>query len=151
MRISYALVLVATLATPATAVAADENLKQVVDNLASAFNENFNKQNSAAIAAMFTNGGMLIGDAGQIKNIAEYYEGAFKAGLNHHEAIVDQVQPLGTDSLIATGEYRITGKSESGTPLELSGFWTGVDVREGGTWKVRLLTAVPKAPPPPQK
>lgn len=145
MRMSYVFVLIAALVTPA---AADENLKQVVEKLASAYADNFNKQNPAGIAALFANGGILVTNMGPQSDLAKYYEGAFKAGLDHEEITVDQVQPLGTDALIATGEYHITGKNSSGAPVEIKGFWTGVDVREDGIWKVRMLSGIPKAAPP---
>jgi ketosteroid isomerase-like protein len=150
-KMSYAFILIATLATPATAVAADENLKQVVEKLAAAYADNIAKQNPAGIAALFANGGILVVNTGTITDITKYYEGAFKAGINHDDITIDQVQPLGTDALVATGEYHLTGKNESGAPIDIVGFWTGVDVREGGTWKVRMLTALPKAPPPAPK
>jgi ketosteroid isomerase-like protein len=151
MRMSYALVFIATLATPATAVAEDENLKQVVEKLAAAYADNIAKQNPAGLAALYVNGGMLVTDTGTITDIAKYYEGAFKAGINRNDITIAQVQPLGADALIATGEYHLTGKSESDAPIELTGFWSGVDVREGGTWKIRMLSGIPKAPPPPAK
>jgi uncharacterized protein (TIGR02246 family) len=147
-KMSYAFGLIAMLAAPTIAVAADENLKQVVEKLASAYMDNFNKQNPAGIAALFANGGVLVTNTGPHADIAQYYEGAFKVGLNHNETTVDQVQPLGPDALIATGEYHITGKSSSDAPIEVNGFWTGVDVREGGSWKVKMLSGFPKAPPP---
>ena len=49
------------------------------------------------------------------------------------------------------GEYTLSGKNQSGAAMEVSGRWTAVDVRVGGQWKIRLLTALPKAPPPPQQ
>ena len=150
MRVPYALVLIATLATPATAVAADENLKQVVEKLAAAYADNIAKQNPAGIAALYAKDGVLVINTGPQTDIAKAYEGTFKAGFNHDEIKVDTVSPLGTDALIATGEFRLTGKGESG-PLEINGLWTAIDVREGGTWKVRMLTAMPKAPPPAPK
>ena len=45
MRMSFAFVIIVTLATPATAVAADENLKQAVEKLASGNADNTGKQN----------------------------------------------------------------------------------------------------------
>jgi ketosteroid isomerase-like protein len=151
MRVSYALVLIGTLATPATAVAADENLKAVVEKLAAAYADNTAKQNPAGIAALYANGGMLVIDTGTITDITKYYDGAFKAGINHNDITIDQVQPLGTDALIATGEYHLTGENESGAPIDLVGFWTATDVKEGGAWKIRMLTAFPKAPAPAPK
>jgi ketosteroid isomerase-like protein len=145
MRTSYAFALIVTLFTPATAVAGDENLKQVVEKIRAAYVENFNKQNPAGIAALYADGGIIIDDTGPHTNIAEYYEGAFKAGLNHEEATVDEVWPLGTDALLAIGQYHITGKSESGEPIELTGFWTATDIRENDNWKIRMLSGFPKA------
>jgi ketosteroid isomerase-like protein len=127
--------------------AADENLKQVVEKIASAYTDNINKQNPAGIAALYANGGMLVANMGPQADIAKY-EGAFKAGIDHDDITVDQVQPLGADALISSGEYHITGKSSSGAPTDIKGFWTGVDVREGGVWKIRMLAGIPKGPPP---
>jgi ketosteroid isomerase-like protein len=72
----------------------------------------------------------------------------FKAGFNHEEATIDQAWPLGADAAIAMGEYRITGKKQSGEPLEVNGRWTAAYVRDGGNLKIRMLSAFPKAPPP---
>ncbi|SHG75725.1 hypothetical protein SAMN05444169_3987 [Bradyrhizobium erythrophlei] len=79
-------------------------------------------------------------------DIAQIYEGAFKAGFNHNEIAVDHAWPLATDTLMSMGECHITGKNQSGAPIEVKGIWTGIDVRKGGSWKIRLLTAFPKAP-----
>jgi len=79
---SYAFVLIAAFVTPA---AADENLEQTVEQLAAAYADNFNKQNSAGIAALYANGGLLVGATGPQADIAKYYEGAFKAGLDHQK------------------------------------------------------------------
>jgi len=122
MRMSYAFVLIAAFVTPA---AADENLKQLVEKLASAYADNFNKQNPTGIAALYANGGVLVRATGPHADIAKYYEGAFKAGLDHEEITVDQAQPLGADALISTGEYHITGKSSSGAPIDIKGILDG--------------------------
>ena len=141
---SYALVLIATLATPTIAVAADEDLKQVVEKIGAAYVENFNKQDPAGIAALYANGGVLVTNTGPHTDIAQYYEGAFKAGFDHEETTIDGVWPIGTDALLAMGQYHITGKSEAGAPIEVSGFWTATDIRESGNWKIRMLSGFPK-------
>ena len=148
MQMSYAFVLIATLATPATAVAGDESLKQLAEKLAASYADNFNKQNPAGMAALYAKDGVLVVNTGVQTDIAKYYEGAFKAGLNHNEITVDAASSLGTDALLSNGQFHLTGKSESGAPMEITGLWTAIDVQEGGTWKVRMLTAFPKAPPP---
>jgi uncharacterized protein (TIGR02246 family) len=134
--------------SPASAADADTTVKQEVGKIASAFAESFNKQDGAGIAALFAKGGVLVNPTGPHMDIEKYYQGAFKAGFNHSEIAVDEVSSLGPDMAISMGEYRNSGKSENGSPLEVAGRWTAVDVREGGAWKVRLLTAFPKGTSP---
>src|SRR5258706_12292397 len=144
MRMSYALCLfIATLAKPWVVAAGDKNLKQEVEKIGSAYVESLNKQDGAGIPALYASGGMLVNTAGPQADIEKYYQGAFKAGFNHEEVTVDQVWRLGADTLLAVGEYRITGKNQSGAPLEVTGIWTATDVREGGKWKIRMLSAIP--------
>jgi ketosteroid isomerase-like protein len=119
-----------------------------VGKIASAYAENFNKQNGAGIAALYANGGMLVNATGPHTNIPETYAGIFKAGFNHNEITVDQVWPLGADTALGIGEYHIAGKNQSGEPVEVIGRWTATYVSEGGNWKIRMLSAFPKAPPP---
>jgi ketosteroid isomerase-like protein len=149
MRWSYALCFfIAAFSVPAVAADADQNLKQEVEKIGAAYADNFNKQNAAGIAALYANGGMMVNAAGPHTNIAETYEGVFKAGFNHNEITVDQAWPLGTDTLVATGQFHLTGKKPSGEAIESKGLWTATDVREGGSWKIRMLSAFPIALPP---
>ncbi|MDU6377197.1 MAG: nuclear transport factor 2 family protein [Bradyrhizobium sp.] len=149
MRWSYVLCfLMATFAVPAIAADADQSLKHEVEKIGAAYADNFNKQNAAGIAALYANGGMMVNAAGPHTNIAETYEGVFKAGFNHNEITVDQVTALGPDTLVAIGQVHLTGKNAAGEPMDFKGLWTATDVREGGVWKIRVLAAFPKAPPP---
>jgi uncharacterized protein (TIGR02246 family) len=130
--------------------AAAADLKQEVEKIGSAYAESFNKQDAAGIAALFATGGVHVNPAGSRTDIAEFYQGAFKARFNHEDIAVDQAWPLGADTALALGEYRITGKNQSGEPIDVGGRWTSVDIREGGNWKIRMLTSFPKAPQPPK-
>lgn len=151
MRMSYVLLFLLTaFSVPAAAADADENLKKEVEKIGSAYAESFNRQDGAGIAALYASGGMHVNAAGPRTDIAQFYEGAFKAGFNHEDITVNQVWPLGTDTVLAMGEYRITGKNQSGAPIEIVGLWTSVDVREGGKLKIRMLSAIPKPPQPPK-
>jgi ketosteroid isomerase-like protein len=147
MRISYILGFFLALSLPAAAAEADQNLKQEVTKISSAYMESFNKKDAAGIAALYASGGVLVNAAGTQSDIAKYYESVFKAGFDHNEITVDQAWPLGADTALAMGDYTISGKNQSGTAMEISGRWTAVDVREGGTLKIRMLTAFPKPPP----
>ena len=147
MRLSYILCfLMAVFAVPAAA--ADADLKQQVQKIGVAYAENFDKQNAAGIAALFATGGVFVNPTGPTTDVATREEGAFKAGFNHLEVTVDQVSPLGADMALGLGEYHIAGKNQSGEPLDVTGRWTAVYILEGGTRKIRMLTALPKAPPP---
>ena len=143
MRISYVLCfLMAMFAVPAAA--ADADLKQQVEKIVATYSENFDKQNAAGIAALYATGGMQVNPAGPTTDVAKRYEGVFKAGFNHLDVTVDQVSPLGANISLGLGEYHITGKNQSGEPLDVTGRWTAVYVLEDGTMKIRMLTALPK-------
>ena len=64
---------------------------------------------------------------------------------NHDEGTIDQVTPLGNDEAISVGEYHFTGQGQNG-PIKSDGHWTALYVREGGQWKIRLLTALNDPP-----
>ena len=51
----------------------------------------------------------------------------------------------GSDGALALGEYRLTGKDQSGAPLEVVGRWTAVYVREGGKIESPDDLGVPKS------
>jgi hypothetical protein len=100
---------------------------------------------------LYARDGVLVSGAAKAvktgaQEIEQTYQSVFKSGMNHTDITVDQVWPLGTDAVIAIGEYRGSGHGQNG-PIEVDGHWTGFDVREGGIWKVRLLTAFPNPPP----
>ena len=151
MRLSYILSFFLALSLPAVAAETDQNLKQDLTKLASAYAECFNKKDPACIAALYASGGVLVNAAGLQADITKVYEGTFKAGFDRNDATVDQVWPLGPDMALCMGEYTLSGRNPSGAAMETSGRWTAVDVREGGQWKIRMLTAFPKPPPPPQQ
>jgi ketosteroid isomerase-like protein len=147
MRISYVLCLLLT-GFSVSAASAEADLKQEVQKIAATYSENFDKQNAAGIAALYASGGQQVNPAGPTTEVAKRYEGVFKAGFNHLDITVNEVSPLGADMALGLGEYHLTGKDQSGQPLDATGRWTAVYVVEGGARKIRMLTALPKAPPP---
>ena len=135
-------------AVPATA--SDQNLKEELGKVASAYEQHFNKQDAAGITSLFTKNYLRVTQNGIEPDNTKYYEGAFKNGMNHLEIKTSDVQQLSDNMVMQTGEARVTGKSEKGDPLEANVIWSSVNVRENGQWKIRMLTSVPKPPPPPQ-
>jgi hypothetical protein len=39
-----------------------------------------------------------------------------------------------------TGEWSETGQGETGDPIQIKGYWSAIDTREGDDWKIRMLT-----------
>lgn len=151
MRPTYVLcIFLATFSLPAVAADADQNLKQEVEKIGSTYAESFNKKDFAGIAALYAKGGMHVTAAGPRTDIEQFYEGASKAGFDHEDITLTEVWPLGADAALAMGNYRLTGKNQSGAPMEIGGVWTAIDVREGGKLKIRMLSAIPKPPPAPK-
>jgi ketosteroid isomerase-like protein len=148
MRLSYVFcLLIAVLLSPVIA-ADDQSGKQEVEKIRAAFTESFNKQNGAGIAELFTKDGVLVNPGGPHTDIAQYYDGTFKAGIDHIDVMVKEVTKLDADNMIGLGEFTTSGKNASGAAIGGAGYWTATYVRDGGLWKVRMLTGFPKAPPP---
>ena len=139
-------IIVIVLALPASAQQSDRSLR--LESVVSSYAENFNKQNASGIAGLYTKDGMLVSPAGPQKSVEQYYQNAFKTGFNHQDIVLEDVSSLGPDAAISMGEVRISGRSQNGSVLESNGRWTAVEVREGGAWKIRLLTAFPTGQAP---
>jgi ketosteroid isomerase-like protein len=133
-------------AVPATAL--DDNLKEELGKIGSAYEQYFNKKDAAGITSLFTKNYLRVTGGGVVADNTKFYEDTFKAGLNHLEVNMTEVQPLSENMALVTGESRVTGKNEKGDPLEVTVIWTALDVRENGQWKIRMLTSLPKPPPP---
>jgi uncharacterized protein (TIGR02246 family) len=147
VRIAYLLCSFLTLSAPAAAAEPDQNLRQEVEKGLAAYPATFSKLDPAAMAALYAKDGVIVNPGGVHTDLVKWYEGVFKAGFDHVENTVDQFWLLGPDTVISIGEYRGTGKNQSGAPIEFGGRWTSVNVREDGVWKIRMLTAFPKSPP----
>ena len=139
------------LITPASAQQVDQNTRQQIERVAAAYVENWNKHDAAGLAALYTKDGVQVTAAG-VKSgpqeIEQAYQSAMKTFPQHNGQTIEQISPLGNDADIRIGEFHLSGQGQSG-PTKLDGRYTAVDVREGRTWKIRLLTAVPIAPPAP--
>jgi uncharacterized protein (TIGR02246 family) len=135
----------AVLAPAASAVAQQPELRQQIEQMVATFTEHYNKQDAAGIGIIFTKDAVRVSSAAPAVGphaIEEIFKAQFNAGYNHLDLTVDEVSPLGDDAAITIGEYHATGQGQSG-PLKVEGRWTEVEVREGGGWKIRLLTVVP--------
>jgi uncharacterized protein (TIGR02246 family) len=148
MRLSYIFCLLIAVLLPPAIAADDQSGKQEVEKFVAALTASYNKQNSAGIAELFTKDGVHVNQTGPHTDIARYYDGAFKAGVDHIDITVNEVTKLGADNMIGMGESVTSGKNASGAAIGDAAYWTATYVRDGGAWKLRMLTVVPKAPPP---
>jgi len=143
----FVLAIAAVLAYAASAVAQQPEVqtRQQIEQMVATFTEHYNKQDAPGIASTFTKDAVRLSSTAAAvgpQAVEEIFKTQFKAGYNHIDLTVDQVSPLGDDATITIGEYHATGQGQSGL-LKVEGRWSEVEVREGGEWKIRLLTVVP--------
>ena len=149
---SSIIVAVATLAliTSASSQQIDQDHRQQIERIAAAYVENWNKHDAGGVAALYAKDGVLVTATGVVRSgpqeIEQAYHSAIKTFPQHNGQTIEQISPLGNDADIRIGEFHLSGQGQNG-PTKLDGRYTAVDVREGGTWKIRLLTAVPIPPP----
>ena len=137
------------LAVSASAQQVDQNTQQQIEQLVTTYRANWNNHNAAGIAGLYTKDGVQVTAAGVRSGPAEIeqaYQSAMKTFPQHNGQTIEQISPLGNDADIRIGQFHLSGQGQNG-PTKLDGRYTAVDVREGGTWKIRLLTAVPIPPP----
>jgi hypothetical protein len=89
-----------------------------------------------------------VNPTGPHTDVAQFYAETFKAGIDRIEITVKQATALGADTMIGIGEFRTSGKNASGAAIGETGLWTRTYIRDGGAWKIRMLTGLPKALPP---
>jgi uncharacterized protein (TIGR02246 family) len=141
---------------PAAAASAQQShldTRRQIEQLAATFSERYNKQDAGALANMFTKDAERVTSGNNAPSVGpqaieKIFKTQFESGFRHIDLVVDQVSPFGTDAAITVGRYEITGRGQDG-PLKVDGRWTEVEVREGGVWKIRHSTIVPKIEPNP--
>jgi ketosteroid isomerase-like protein len=159
IRLAVTLVALATsLALPTFAQQTstpDPLLRQVADALSKKFNEAWNNNDAAALAALFTKDAVLVNNTGPIygrEAIEKQYADLFKQmHFSNHIATPDRYSPhiIGTtgNELWWNGEYSVTIQGQTGGPIQAKGYWTSIVVREGDVWKDRMQ--IWNAAPPP--
>ena len=137
------------LTTSASAQQIDQNTRQQIERIAAAYVENWNKHDAAGVAALYAKDGVQVTATGVRsgpQEIEQAYQSAIKTFPRHNGQTIEQISPLGNDADMRIGEFHLSGQGDNG-PTKLDGRYTSVDVREGGTWKIRILTAIPIPPP----
>ena len=135
----------------------DPRIVEQLNVLSQKFDEAFNNNDAAALAACFTKDAVLVTDTGQIygrEAIEKYQADAFQeARHSNHIGKRDQYSPhiIGTagNEEWETGEWSCTLKGETSDAIEAKGYWSSICVREGDAWKCRMLTWNVTPPPEP--
>jgi hypothetical protein len=85
--------------------------------------------------------------------IEKWYTDVFQAWRpKNHLGKADRNTPyaMGTagTEVWETGEWSEMGAGQTGDPIQVKGYWSAIDTREGDDWKIRMLSYnVTPAPP----
>ncbi len=107
------------------------------------------KRDAACVASLYTKDGVQINPGGVFSDLKTAYENNFKNGTERIEVRPGHFWPINNDLVLGEGETDIFGKNPStGEATKVTVYWTGIDVRENGQLKIRMLTVGMKPPPP---
>ena len=123
--------------------------------------EAWNNNDAVALAALYTEDAVVVTETGTIygrEAIEKRWADLFKqVHFSNHIETGDQYSPhiIGTagNEAWTSGEWTTTLKGQNFGPVEIKGYWTDVNVREGNNWKDQLetfnITPAPAATPSP--
>jgi uncharacterized protein (TIGR02246 family) len=134
----------------------DPQTRQQMDAFYKKYDELFNKNDAAAVAALYTEDAVFVADTGIFygrEAIEKWYSDEFQKAPNRNNiSKVDQKSPhvIGTagDEVWSTGEWSQTIHLEGADPIQPKGYWSLIKSREDSEWKIRMLTwNITPAPP----
>src|ERR1700750_627668 len=134
--------LVSVSAIPAMA----QDIKQEVEKIGAAYTDAVAKHDAAAVQALYSKDGIQVNVVGEVKtDLKATYEQYFKDGEQSINSTIKHAALINPEVAIANGDVDVTFNVE---PLKRALFWSSVYVKEGGTWKIKMLTVGVKPPPP---
>jgi uncharacterized protein (TIGR02246 family) len=134
----------------------DPQLREQILALAKKFDVAWNRNDAAAVAALFTEDAIEVTDRGPIygrealeKNWVDLFQ---HVRMSNHLSTVDPYSPhmIGTagNELWMNGTASVTLRGENFGPVEQKSNWCVILVREGDAWKTRMLIwNITPAPP----
>jgi uncharacterized protein (TIGR02246 family) len=121
---------------------ADSKTDQELRASAREYSERYNKNDAAALAALFTEDAVQVTPEGILygrEAIEKSYADTFQQWHpTNHIAKVDQVNAI-SEVAWKVGEWSCTVQTENG-PLPIKGHYASIFVREGDAWKERVLS-----------
>ena len=141
----------------------DPQIIEQLNALTKKFMEFINNNDATAVAAVYTEDAVFVTPQGPLygrEAIEKFFADVFKqVHFSNHLAKADSnsIRFIGTagNEVWRNGEFSETEtlQGQNGGPIQLKGYWAGIEVREGDAWKKRMLiwniTPAPAATPSP--
>ena len=134
----------------------DPQTIEQLDALTKKFMEFINNNDATTVAAVFTEDAVFVTPHGPVYDrgaIEKFFAGLFKqVHFSNHLAKADSnsIRFLGTagNEVWRNGEFSETEtQGQTGGPMQIKGYWSAVEVREGDAWKHRMCTFNITPPP----
>jgi uncharacterized protein (TIGR02246 family) len=125
----------------------DPQIIEQLNAVSKKYAEADNNNDAAALAALFTEDAVIVTDKGPVygrQAIDKWFANDFQEW--HHSNHIrkqDANSPriMGTaDNVASHGEWSLTVQGKTGDPIQVEGYWSEFDTREGNDWKIRMLT-----------
>jgi uncharacterized protein (TIGR02246 family) len=133
----------------------DPQIIEQFNALAKKFEEAFNNNDAAAVAALFAEDAIFVTVKGPLygrQAVEKQYAEWFKAA--HYSNRTTKIDPnsfrvVGTaDKIAYNGEWSHTRQVKGGDPVQQKGHFLAIRIREGDAWKI-WMSAYNITPPPP--
>jgi uncharacterized protein (TIGR02246 family) len=110
-----------------------------------AYDQAFNDNDAAAIAAYYTRNAVLLTPEGPIQGreaIQKWYADLFqrvhpKNGVTSKDSMILHAIGTAGNEVWTTGVFSVTEQGKSGEPIRILSHWLEIYVREGDDWKIR--------------
>jgi uncharacterized protein (TIGR02246 family) len=125
----------------------DPQTTQKILAIAKAYDEAVNTHDAAALAALYTEDAVFVTDGGPVHGrqaIEKWYANVFQGWQpKNHTGTFDgnaaHLIDTPGNAVWATGNWSETGQGQGGSPMQIRGYWSAIDVREGEGWKIRVM------------
>jgi uncharacterized protein (TIGR02246 family) len=133
----------------------DPQLREQLLALIKKFDDAWNNNDAAALAALYTKDAVEVTNEGPIygrEAIEKHYADLFqKVHFSNHLLTLDQTSPHAIcsdgNTVWENGEYSLTYQVKGSDPAQNKGYHSSIAVREDGVWKKRLITCNPSTAP----
>jgi ketosteroid isomerase-like protein len=140
--VTITLVLIVGLVLPAAAQQmSDQDARLAGEDILRAYNKGLLDHDATGLAALYTEDAVIFTTNGPVSG-RPAIEKALADTFKHYRpdpSKLERVVAVGNDAIMRGGSWSGTFQGV-GAPVHLRGFWTTTDVREGGTWKIRMET-----------